>query len=124
VNGGACSNRTRVRREKRFAERTKATQQKGADAPRELAAPDARIARLKERVRTGDPELTDDELQAAIDRAQTKRQELAVSQPESGGEVWGEFKAQPAALFRVTDSGGRGEALRAVPALPVRVRVK
>ncbi len=182
VNGGACSNKTRVRRdtlereiigpikdklldpeqvkrmakqlEKRLAEQAKATQQKGADAPRELAELDARIARLKERLRTGDPDLTEDELQAAIDRAQTKRQELAVSQPvsgaariltmlpraaeiyrqhviaglegkdpeatakarsmlrdligtvtikaEAGGEVWGEFEAQPAALLRVT----------------------
>ena len=112
VNGGACSNKTRVRRDvlereiigpikddllsparvarmakemqRRYAERVKATQQKGADAPRQLSELDARLERLRERLRNGDPDLTDDELQAAIDRAQAKRQELAAATQPAG----------------------------------------
>jgi site-specific DNA recombinase len=50
--------------------------------PRELAELDARIARLHERQRTGDPDLTADELQSAIDRALEKRRQLEAAQPE------------------------------------------
>lgn len=37
---------------------------------------DARIARLRERLKAGDPDLTTDELQVGIDRAEAKRREL------------------------------------------------
>ena len=37
---------------------------------------DARIARLRERLKNGDPDLTSEELQAAIERAESKRREL------------------------------------------------
>ena len=50
--------------------------------PRELADLDARIERLRARQRAGDPDLSADELQLAIDRAMAKRKELEVSQPE------------------------------------------
>jgi hypothetical protein len=39
----------------------------------ELEALDARIERSRERLKGGDPDLTADELQAAIDRAEAKR---------------------------------------------------
>jgi hypothetical protein len=41
----------------------------------------ARIARLRERLRAGDPDMASDEIQAAIDRAEDKRQELLDQQP-------------------------------------------
>lgn len=47
--------------------------------PRELAEIDARLDRLRERLRSGDPDMEPDELQSAIDRAHTKRQHLAAS---------------------------------------------
>ena len=50
-------------------------------APRELANLDARINRLHAWLRAGDPDMTDDELQAAIDTAKAKRQQLAAEQP-------------------------------------------
>jgi hypothetical protein len=40
-----------------------------------------RIARLRERLRQGDPDMTPDEVQAAIDRAEAKRGEIAARQP-------------------------------------------
>ena len=45
--------------------------------PQELRELDERIARLRKRLRDGDPDITEDELQAALDRAQVKRQVLA-----------------------------------------------
>ena len=102
--GGACSNRIRVRRTKiesiildpirkellepqrvkrmaeemeaAFAEQIKAAAKRLAGTPDELIAFDNRIARLRERLRTGDPDMAADELQAAIERAEAKRREL------------------------------------------------
>lgn len=57
------------------------------DVPAELAALDARLDCLRERLRQGDPDLTDDELQGAIGRVQAKRDELAAAQ--SKGDMAG-----------------------------------
>lgn len=112
VNGGAsaCSNKTRVRRDalergvigpikdelldpdrirrmaaklqKQFNDLRAEPGRRGVDAPREL---DARLDRLRERLRKGDPDMEPDELQTAIDRVHAKRQQLAVSlQPADG----------------------------------------
>lgn len=103
-NGGACSNKIRVRRdaierillgpirskllsaERRermakemqaeYLERIKTAAERVGTIPHEAAELDARIARLRERLKTGDPDLTPDELQAAIERAENKRREL------------------------------------------------
>jgi hypothetical protein len=52
----------------------------GCRLPRE---PEARIARLHERLERGDPDLPPDELQAAIERAEGKRRELVDTLPEA-----------------------------------------
>ena len=49
--------------------------------PREVEELDARIGRLRERMKAGDPDLTVDELQVAIDRAESKRRELLSERP-------------------------------------------
>lgn len=51
--------------------------------PRELRELESRIERLKGRLSAGDPDLTTDELQAAIDRAEFKRRELQAARPEA-----------------------------------------
>ena len=51
--------------------------------PRQLAELDARIERLRERQKAGDPDMTADELQAVLDRALQKRKELEAAQPEA-----------------------------------------
>ena len=115
INGGAsaCSNKTRVRRDvlergvigpikaelldpdrirrmagklqKRFSDLRAEAGRRGGDAPRELAELDARLDRLRDRLRKGDPDMEPDELQTAIDRVHAKRQQLAVSlQPADG----------------------------------------
>ena len=120
--------------------------------------------------------MTDDELQATIERVEAKRRELAAAvQPagvaakilsmlskaaeayrrqvivgldghleatakarsilreligtvtikaEPDGGVWGEFEAQPAALLRVAERDGRGEAICRVNSEPWRVLVR
>src|SRR6185437_5461524 len=51
-----------------YVERVRATQERAVEAPRELQELAARIERLRERLQHGDPDMTADELQAAIDR--------------------------------------------------------
>ncbi len=59
-----------------------ARQTRAAEQPRELQELTARIARLRDRLKAGDlGDLTADELGAAIDKAETKRQELEQQQP-------------------------------------------
>jgi site-specific DNA recombinase len=52
-----------------YAERLREKETRAIEAPRELQELVARIARLRERLRAGDPDLTADELQGAIERA-------------------------------------------------------
>ena len=40
-----------------------------------------RLARLRERLQRGEPDMTSDELQATIDRAEAKRREMAAAAP-------------------------------------------
>ena len=51
--------------------------------PTEIKAISERIARLRVRLSDGDPDLEPDEIQAAIDRAEQKRQELLTDQPDA-----------------------------------------
>ena len=59
-----------------FSERVQATQSRATEVPCELEELDARIVRLRDRLKRGDPDMPEDELQAAIDRAEEKRREL------------------------------------------------
>lgn len=110
ANGGACSNNIFVRRdalesiiispiydellspkliaarakdmEKDFARRLLDREQRATALPRELLELDGRLARLRARLLTGDEDLSTADIQAAIDKAQSKRSELAAAQPE------------------------------------------
>jgi site-specific DNA recombinase len=64
-----------------YAERTAAMHTRATEVPHELQELGARIERLRERLKRGDPDMTADEIQAAIDRAEAKRQELERQQP-------------------------------------------
>jgi site-specific DNA recombinase len=66
-----------------YAERFKAMQTRAAEVPQELRELGARIERLRERLRKGDPDLAADELEAALERAEAKRRELEAQQPEA-----------------------------------------
>jgi site-specific DNA recombinase len=110
-NGRACSNGVAVRRDalesviltpiyeellepKRIAamvkkmeqEHTRRMQQRKeqvTDLPPELQELDDRITRLRTRLQTGDPGMSGADIQAAIKRAEGKRQELAKANPEN-----------------------------------------
>lgn len=47
-----------------------------------------------------------------------------VLSPGEGGSLWAKFSMAPAMLLKATGTGGRGEGICTVPAIPVRVRVK
>jgi hypothetical protein len=64
-----------------FSEQSRAQEAQAIEAPRELQELSARITRLRERLKTGDPDMPADELQAAIDRAEAKRKALLDQQP-------------------------------------------
>jgi len=108
IGGGLCGNGVRIRRKRaedvllgrlredlgpdsvrRIAEKMRAVyaeQQRAAasrtqTAPREVQDVEARIGRLRARLKDGDPDMTPDELQAAIDLAEGKRRELLAQQP-------------------------------------------
>jgi len=68
-------------------ERLHKAEQQSAEKPRESQALDARITRLKKRLAEGDPDMTPDELQVAIDRVQHKRQELEEITPAKNSEI-------------------------------------
>src|SRR5205807_4812086 len=61
----------------------RAMQVRAAEQPREVQELAARIERLRERMRCGDPDMAADEIQLAIERAEAKRHELEDSQPEA-----------------------------------------
>jgi site-specific DNA recombinase len=103
-DGRACSNSVRVRRDRietilldpirrelltperveqmaremqaYYLDRVRAMQTRVVEQPQELHELTARIERLRERLKQGDPDMTADEIQAAIDLATAKRKEL------------------------------------------------
>lgn len=107
-DGHACSNSIRVRRDRveeallgpirndllapervaqmakemqeYYLDRVRAMETRATEAPQELQELAARIERLRDRLKRGDPDMTADELQAAIDRADGKRRELQEQQ--------------------------------------------
>jgi site-specific DNA recombinase len=59
-----------------FADSMRHVQAQANQFPRELQELAARITRLRDRLKNGDPDMTADELQAAIDRAEAKHRGL------------------------------------------------
>lgn len=108
-DGGNCSNAVRVRREsledlllgdlrrdmlapdvvaamadeieREYLAWVKSGQVHADQAPREVLEISARIDRLRERLKAGDPDLDADELQGAIESAERKRRDLQNAQP-------------------------------------------
>jgi site-specific DNA recombinase len=66
-----------------FIEQVRARAGQVEHRPRQLAELDARIERLRQRQRSGDPDLAADELEGAIARALEKRKELEAALPEA-----------------------------------------
>lgn len=111
INGGrsACSNDVRVRRDavekailgpvrddllstaratamakemqRMYQERMNALATQSERVPEEVRKIEERVGRLRDRLRMGDPDMEVDELRAAIDKAEQKRQELMNAQP-------------------------------------------
>ncbi len=67
--------------ERQYRERIVQRQARSAEQPKELQELNARIDRLRARLKAGDPDMTPDELQLAIERAEAKRRELEQHQP-------------------------------------------
>jgi hypothetical protein len=76
-SAGGCAESLNSRRISCYADQVQAMQVRGAEAPRELEELVARMERLRERLSNGDVDMTLDEIQAAIDRAEGKRRALS-----------------------------------------------
>jgi hypothetical protein len=74
--------RMAVEMEAYYRERLRERAARATEAPRELRDLEARIARLRERLDRGDPDLTADELLAAIEKAEAKRAKLLAASPD------------------------------------------
>jgi hypothetical protein len=59
-----------------FSDRMRSMQARAIELPHELQELAARIARLRERLKNGDPDMPADELQAVIEKAEAKHREL------------------------------------------------
>jgi hypothetical protein len=70
-----------IEMQREYACRMDALEARAATLPRELQELDARLERLRERLRTGDPDIEPDEIQAVIDRVEEKRQQITDRQP-------------------------------------------
>jgi septal ring factor EnvC (AmiA/AmiB activator) len=64
-----------------YSERMREIAARAETLPHEIQELDARITRLRERLKDGDPDLMADELQAGIERAENKRRELLDVRP-------------------------------------------
>jgi site-specific DNA recombinase len=69
--------------EEQFAAWVKGRQAGAAQLPAEVIEITARIEKLRDRLKAGDPDLDAHDLQAAIDRAEARRRELMQKQPEA-----------------------------------------
>ena len=139
INGRSCDNGTLVRRDEleavivhplrdgllkpsRVAKMAKeleaefaAYMKAGETAPRELKDLDARIARLKARLNAGDPDMTADEIQAGIDRAEAKRKELKAP-PAAQAKMLAMLPAAAAAYREQIKAGLDGDPVEALKA--------
>jgi phage-related minor tail protein len=103
-----------------YAERLNAMQARATERPRELQDLDARIDRLRDRLDRGDSDMTADEIQTAIDRADATRRELQAQQPEAVQSAQAlTMLPKAAAIYRrqieLGLSGNDREALKARP---------
>jgi len=65
-----------------YMERIHAAKARAAEAPKELIELESRIVRLRARLRSGDPDMASEEIEAAIARAEAKRTELMAVEPD------------------------------------------
>jgi site-specific DNA recombinase len=68
-----------------YLDRIRAMQSRAEEMPSELRELGARIDRLRERLKRGDPDMPADEIQAAIDRVDAKRRDIEAQQPFAVG---------------------------------------
>src|SRR5581483_3214673 len=91
--------------------------------PAEVEELDRRIARLRERLKNGDPDLTADELQVIIGKAEVKRSELMAAQPEAK-RMDKIFHALPSAAKQYRDQIRKGLQGNPIEAGRARVAVR
>jgi site-specific DNA recombinase len=97
--------------EAEYARRMRELAARAGEVPHELATLEARLERLRARLKSGDPDMTDDESQAAIDRAELKRRELQTVRPASQmAQVYSALPGAAKLYVRQIEAGLDGDA--------------
>lgn len=143
-NGRACSNHVRVRRDRAevvlldpirkdllspervnlmakemrdsYVEHLRSLRTQTTERPGELQELTARIDRLRERLKRGDPDMTSDEIQAAIERAEAKARELQDVEPTPAMRIFTMLPRAAEAYRRQIAWGLEGEPHAALKA--------
>ena len=107
----------------RLADRGDRIVLKGSWAPKELIELESRIAHLRARLRSGDPDMTSDEIEAAIVRAEAKRAELVAvdSDPKESARLLAVLP-NAAELYRRQTALGLAGDPRATPKARLALR--
>ncbi len=99
--------RMAVEMQQHYRERVHAMRVKAHEAPQELTELMARIERLRARLKAGDPDMTADEIGAAIERAEAKKRDLETKLPQGRGDKRVvDFLPRAAELYRKQIANG------------------
>jgi hypothetical protein len=90
-----------------YAEKTAAAKADKAKLPAEVAELDQRIARLRGRLKAGDPDMAADDIMAVIEKVEARKAELTASQPEAKHQAK-LLRALPAAAKQYRDEITKG----------------
>lgn len=94
-----------------FAAQAKAAAQRSQEAPAEVQALDARLARLRDRLKAGDADGLDGNSRAAAKARVTLRQLVGgriTLRPEADGSLWAEYGLRKTALIQACGTYGSG----------------
>lgn len=94
-----------------------------AKLPAEVAEVDQRLARLRTRLKTGDPDMSPDDIMAVIEKVEARRVELMASQPEAKHRAK-LLRALPAAAKQYRDQLNKGFGGNIIEAGRARVEIR
>jgi hypothetical protein len=94
-----------------------------AKVPAEIAELDQRIARLRARLKAGDPDMSADDIMAVIEKVEVRKAELMAAQPEAKEQAK-LLRALPAAAEQYRDQITKGFTGNVIEAGRARVAVR
>jgi site-specific DNA recombinase len=106
-----------------YKQRTADAKAEKAKVPAEVAELDQRIARLRARLKAGDPDMSPDDIAAVIEKVETRKQALLSAQPDAKHREK-LLRALPAAAKQYRDQINKGFSGNVIEAGRARVAVR